>query len=400
MIENLIKKIPIFTGLCDEELQKIVAIGHEKNTQSGRLIFKEGDPGEQLYIIIEGQVRIFHEKDGEETPISTLEKGAFFGEMAIIDGQSRSACAKTLTSCHFFVLEREDFLTLLASSIHISSKMMHGLSSTVRRLSQDFVKTALQKKQVEHQAEIKRHQAISQMVAGVAHEINTPISIAFQGSTFISDALTPDTISELARNEEAKAELVDILNAANLIKNNIIRADKLINSFKNLAVRQVTDTPEQVDMKALVDELLVLFPTQKQGSKLTIEIDNRLEQDNQWLGYPGILIQVLLNLINNAETHAYQEDSPGTVKITLTSNVDKFFLQVQDFGCGISKDNIDQMFTAFYTTRRGQGSTGLGMAIVHNLVTSKLQGSINVSSILGEGTTIIIEFPKSLTGKI
>ena len=396
MLKELIGKIPFFNGLSDGELQKIIAIGEEINVESSQLIFEEGDSGDHLFIIIEGQVRVFHKEDGEETPISTLEKGAFFGEMALIDGRPRSASVKTLTACHFFVLEREYFLKLLASSIHILSRIMQGLSGKVRRLSQDFVDTSLQKQYVVHQAEIKRHQAISQMVAGVAHEINTPISIAYQGATFISDTLTLDTISELAKDEVAKEALIDIFNASKLIINNIIRADKLINSFKNLSVRQSTDAPERVDMKALIEELLALYPTQQQGSKLTIEIDNRLEQDSQWLGYPGVLTQVLLNLINNAQIHAYPEDSPGNVKIILTSNVDNFILQVQDFGCGIRKENIDQIFTAFYTTRRSQGGTGLGMAIVHNLVTSELQGTINLNSKFGHGTTVTVELPKRL----
>ncbi len=188
-------------------------------------------------------------------------------------------------------------------------------------------------------------------------------------------------------------------NASKLITTNILRADKLINSFKNLSVRQITGALEQLDLKELMDELIALYPAQRKGSKLTIEIDNRLEEDRQWIGYPGFLTQILLNLINNAQIHAYRKDSPGTVKIILISKTDNFVIKVQDFGCGISKENLDQVFTAFYTTRRGQGGTGLGMAIVHNLVTSGLQGTIDISSKLGHGTTVTVEFPKRLKVK-
>ncbi len=257
-------------------------------------------------------------------------------------------------------------------------------------------KAILQKKYVESQAEIRRHQAISQMVAGVAHEINTPISIAFQGATFISDALTEKTTSGLAMNDEAKEELNDILDAAELIKTNILRADKLISSFKNLSVGQFIDTLEKVDLQELMGELIALYPAQSKGPKLTIEVDNRLEGDSQWLGYPGLLTQILLNLINNAQIHAYGEGSPGIVKIILTTKMDNLIIQIQDFGCGISQECIEQVFTAFYTTRRGQGGTGLGMAIAHNLVTSELQGSIDLKSTLAEGTTVTIVLPKQL----
>jgi NO-binding membrane sensor protein with MHYT domain/signal transduction histidine kinase len=264
------------------------------------------------------------------------------------------------------------------------------------RLHDKVEKAILQKNYVESQAEIRRYQAISQMVAGVSHEINTPISIAFQGATFISDGLTQMATSGLAMNDEAKEELNDILDASELIKTNILRADKLISSFKNLSVGQFIDTLEQVDLQELMGELIALYPAQSKGPKLTIEVDNRLEGDSQWLGYPGLLTQILLNLINNAQIHAYGEGSPGIVKIILTTKMDDFIIQIQDFGCGISKECIEQVFTAFYTTRRGQGGTGLGMAIVHNLVTSELQGSINLKSTLAEGTTVTLVFPKQL----
>ena len=396
MIEDVVRRISFFEGLEDEEFQKIMGIGQEESMEADQLLFKEGDSGDRMYIIIEGQVLIFHAKGGEGIPLATLEKGAFFGEMALIDGQPRSASVKTLTSCLFFVLEREYFLNLLTSSIPILSKIMQGLSGKIRSLSQDFVVTSLQKQHVEDQAEIKRHQAISQLVAGVAHEINTPISIAFQGATIISDELTMNSISELSRNEKAKEELIDIFKASELIKSNLLRADKLINSFKNLSVRQVIDALEQVDLGELMDELIALYPAQRKSSKLAIELDNHLEEDRLWLGYPGVLTQILLNLINNSQTHAYLENSTGTIKIRLTAKKDTFIIQVQDFGCGISKENLDQVFTAFYTTKRGQGGTGLGMAIVHNLVTSQLQGTIEISSKLGYGTTVIVEIPKQL----
>lgn len=144
-----------------------------------------------------------------------------------------------------------------------------------------------------------------------------------------------------------------------------------------------------------MDELLTLYPAQQKDSKITIETDNSLEEDTKWFGYPGKLTQILLNLINNAQIHAYREDS-GTVKIILTSTEHNFIIKIQDFGCGMSKESLDQVFTAFYTTRRGQGGTGLGMAIVHDLVTSQLQGTIGLKSRIGDGTTVTIEFPKQL----
>lgn len=94
--------------------------------------------------------------------------------------------------------------------------------------------------------------------------------------------------------------------------------------------------------------------------------------------------------------HAYPKDAPGQLNITLTEKIGHYIIAVQDFGCGIRKENLNQVFTAFYTIKRGQGGTGLGMSIMHNIVTSTLQGLIEISSTPGEGTTITISIPKQL----
>lgn len=254
------------------------------------------------------------------------------------------------------LLEKEALIQSHSRVIEQSNRQLARLTKQLEaensRLSTEVEVIMLQKQYADDQAEISRHKAISQMVAGTAHEINTPISIAFQGATFISDALTLDTISELAKNEDAKGELIDVYKASKLIKTSIIQADKLISSFKNLSVRQVTDAPEHTDIKELMDELLTLYPTQQKDSKITIETDNSLEEDTKWFGYPGKLTQILLNLINNAQIHAYREDS-GTVKIILTSTEHNFIIKIQDFGCGMSKESLDQVFPHF--TRLDEG---------------------------------------------
>lgn len=396
MLKEVVKQIPFFSEFDDDELQEVMKIGHEKRVESGQLLFKEGDVGDYLYIILAGKVRVFHSKEEEHITLSTLAKGAFFGEIALLDGQPRSASVSTLAPCHLFCLGRVDFINLLIHSSNMLVDLMRGLSTKIRSLNQDFVITSLQKRHVEDLAAIDRHRAISQMVAGVAHEINTPIGIANQGATFISETLTPATISAVAKDEPAKEILRDVVDAAKLVAANTQRADTLVRSFQNLSVRQVADSLEEVDLGELMNEIIVLYPARAKSSKFTIEVDNRIEGDGRWLGYPGYLTQILLNLINNAEIHAYGKDSlgSGSVQIILTTDMDRYLIKVKDFGCGISEENVQQVFTAFFTTKRGQGGTGLGLAIVHNLVSSALQGTINIDSKLGKGTTITIGFPK------
>ena len=397
--KRIFKQIPFFSEFNDDELQEVMKIGHEKSVESGQLLFKEGDAGDYLYIILEGRVRVFHSKEEEQISLSTLDKGAFFGEIALFDGRPRSASVSTLAPCHLFYLGRVDFINLLTHSNHMLFGFMRGLSTRIRSMNHDFIITSLQKRHVEDLAAIDRHRDISQMVAGVAHEINTPISIANQGAIFISETLTPVTISAVAKDEPAKEILRDVVDAAKLVTANTQRADTLVRSFQNLSVRQVADSLEEVDLGELMNEIIVLYPVRAKNSKFTIEVDNRIEGNGRWLGYPGYLTQILLNLINNAEIHAYSKNSLGSVQIMLTTDMDRYLIKVKDFGCGISEENVRQVFTAFFTTKRGQGGTGLGMAIVHNLVTSALQGTIEIGSKVGKGTIITIRFPKRLKVK-
>lgn len=396
MIKESVKHIPFFSRLNDAELQEIVEAGQERTLASGQLVFEQGDPGDYMYVIIEGRVRIFHKTEEEEITLSTLEKGSFFGEMALIDDGPRSASVQTLVSCELFVLGRAEFLELLGRSAHMIADVMRGLSAKIRVLGQDFVVTSLQKRHIEDQAEIDRHRAISQMVAGVAHEINTPIGIASQGARFISDTLTPALMARLAEDGNALEALNDVVDAAQLVEANIQRADRLIRSFKSLSVRQNSDSLEKVDLRELLDEIVVLYPVQSKSANLTIDINEHLGDDRVWMGYPGYLTQVLLNLIMNAQVHAYPADSGGSVEIVLTENMERYIVEVKDFGCGISEEDLKEVFTAFYTTKRGQGGAGLGMAIVHSLVTNSLQGTIDMDSEVGRGTSVVIRFPKQL----
>jgi signal transduction histidine kinase len=133
-------------------------------------------------------------------------------------------------------------------------------------------------------------------------------------------------------------------------------------------------------------------------AKLNIEIEDRLLPTQEWLGYPGYLTQVLLNLLTNVERYAYDPAVGGQVDIVLTGD-DKaytptFTVTVRDFGRGIPLEEQDKVFEPFYTTGRAKGGTGLGLAIVHNIVTIALKGSIHLQSQPGQGTAFQITFPQ------
>jgi len=252
------------------------------------------------------------------------------------------------------------------------------------------------------QKEIERHRSISGMVTGVAHRLNTPLGIVNSSADLIQMALDAETVSELAegKDEDTEETLNDIVDACQLIQSNIKKASGLIQRFKNLSVEQITDTLETVDLVDKLDEQLKFYKMGVRDSKLDIALESDLAE-RQWQGYPGYLFQIMQNLLSNIDSYAYPNKTGGkvvvTVKSTKVKGVPSFLISVQDFGAGMSEESVSSVFEAFYTTGRGQGGTGLGMAIVHNIVTSALKGSIEVSSQLGQGTTFTLCFPQTLT---
>lgn len=258
------------------------------------------------------------------------------------------------------------------------------------------------KEQLRQKAENERHRSISYMVVGIAHEFNTPLGIINQAATIILDTLSEENLPNLADNKESIEDLVE---AAALIRHSARRASRLVQSFKNLSTHQMSDEQQRVDMRDVVQEAIAMYEYKEKQSNLDIQVqDNLGERERDWVGYPSHLTQVIINLLSNAERCAYPGGAGGRVDLVL-SPIDEtdprcqqpsFELIVRDHGCGIDAEHLDQIFTPFFTIVHSKGGNGLGMAIVYNLVTSALCGTIDVESTLGEGTSVIITTPRTL----
>ncbi len=239
--------------------------------------------------------------------------------------------------------------------------------------------------------------SLGQLVAGVAHEVNTPIGITITGASQLQ-SLIEELSQQHAANTLKKSDfqrfLGDGLEMANLILANSTRAANLVQSFKLVAVDQSSDERRSFFLKEYIEELLrSLHPTYKTRAGLTIVLD--CPADIELDGYPGALSQVLTNLIMNALTHAFAPEQPGLITITaLLLDHETVELSVVDDGNGIPSGVLPKIFDPFFTTRRGSGGSGLGLHIVYNLVTSRLHGSIAVSSIPDKGTSFTLRFPR------
>ena len=239
--------------------------------------------------------------------------------------------------------------------------------------------------------------SLGQLVAGVAHEVNTPIGITITGASQLQ-ALIGELSDRHTANALKKSDfqrfLSDGMEMANLILSNSTRAANLVQSFKLVAVDQSSDERRAFLLRDYIDELLrSLHPTYKTRTALTIDID--CPADLELDGYPGALSQILTNLVMNALVHALDPEQPG--RITIAARVmdgDMVELSIGDDGAGIAPEVLPKVFDPFFTTRRGSGGSGLGLHIVYNLVTGRLHGTIGVESRPGEGTRFTLRFPR------
>jgi len=402
--EIFLATVPLFADLTSDQLQSIVGAGRTRTLEAGQTVFCEGDAPDGLYVVLAGEVRIYKRNDdGTEVDLLTARAGEYFGELALIDSGARSASVASLTPCEFFVLERETFLGLLAKSPRLLAATLSNLSQAVRTTSERVLRETLQQQAIRTEMELARYRSLAEMVAGVAHEINTPLGTVNTAVSIVKRRFTTDLFGPLAGGPKARATLEDIREAIGLIESNIARAHKLIQDFKKLSVGQISDTIEPLDLATVIDEVISLFKISARQAKLSIEVRNSLSEPTEraWLGYRGYLTQVLLNLLSNIERYAYPDGEGGGVEIDIASEHQRkgesFVLTVRDFGRGIAADDLPKIFVPFFTTGRSTGGTGLGMAIVHNIVTTALKGSIELASEPGSGTTVTLRFPRKLS---
>lgn len=242
--------------------------------------------------------------------------------------------------------------------------------------------------------ESEKMAALGALVAGVAHEINTPIgntitvasTLADESAVFVNAAET----GQLKRS--TLNHYLDVVSrCTKLINSNLGRAGDLIQSFKQVAVDQSHRELRTFNLKDYVGEVVTSLEPQARRSGLTLDLAG---DDSIVLTHdPGVFAQVITNLVTNSIKHAYQPGEVGQLQIHLEQQNDQVLLTYRDDGCGISTENLSRVYEPFFTTARNQGGTGLGLNIVYNIVTQSLKGTIKIDSQLGQGTTFIVALP-------
>ena len=235
--------------------------------------------------------------------------------------------------------------------------------------------------------------ALGSLVAGVAHEINTPVGI---GVTAIS-SLLEDTrhMAELYKKEQLnrrdfKEFLQTTNNSARLVQKNLERTAQLIQSFKQVSADQSTEEQREFLFKGYLEDVIrSLYPKFKNRNiQINIDCDEKLKLNS----YPGVFAQILTNLVLNSLTHGFTDEMDGQIDIAVNQKDKNINIEYKDNGKGIPEDILPKIFDPFFTIDQSKG-TGLGLHIVYNIVTQKLNGSLKCNSKLNNGVLFRIIFP-------
>lgn len=236
--------------------------------------------------------------------------------------------------------------------------------------------------------------SLGALVAGISHEINTPLGIGVTSATTLQEEFR--SLRQAFEDNTLKRSTLERfighgLNGCDILVTNLLRAAELIRSFKQVAVDQSSDDWRVINLHDYIDEIIVSLKPRLKSSRVQV-----LNESNGQLvlrTHPGAIYQILSNLLLNALIHAYAPDQPGTIRIRAERVGQDIELDVADDGKGVPTDIQDRIFDPFFTTRRGTGGSGLGLHIVFNLVSGTLAGGIQLVKTASQGATFRIRFP-------
>jgi signal transduction histidine kinase/tetratricopeptide (TPR) repeat protein len=237
--------------------------------------------------------------------------------------------------------------------------------------------------------------ALGSLVAGVAHELNTPIGncLMMAGSLQEQTDQMDQKMQQQSLNlVDMKQYLQDARDSAHLIMRGLTSAADLVNSFKQVAVDRTTAQRRSFDLQQTSHEIVATMMNQIRPRGHTIALD--IPENINMVSYPGPFGQVLANFINNAMLHAFDGKAGGHMVLSARQDVvGRVRVQFADNGVGIGSANLERIFEPFFTTKMGQGGSGLGLSISYNIVTSLLQGKISAESETGKGTVFTLDLP-------
>jgi len=248
------------------------------------------------------------------------------------------------------------------------------------------------------QSELVRQEklaSLGRLVAGVAHEINTPLGICVTATSHLVQELklVKEDLAAGQLDEDGLNGFFDTVDQSlRILTTNTQRAAALVRSFKQVAVDQSSENIRNFNLAKYVAEVLLSLQPKLKGKPVKVEVN--CPADIQLDSFPGAVSQIVTNMVMNSLVHGFDGDQPGTIRITGKLDGDHVLFDYSDDGIGMDTVTLGQLFDPFFTTKRGSGGSGLGAHILYNLVTGPLGGTIKVNSAPGMGLHYQLRFPR------
>ena len=399
----------------DRVVDRLVAISIE-NAGAQRGVFVSVD-GEELRVEAEGvaggDIRRYDSRllngEGEVVPAGPVRTAARTGEPVVLpDALVLPIVRKGETSgvlylenrlvSGAFTPERLALLEVLSGQMAISlenallyAHLEEKVADRTRELSEALANVSAMQNQM---VESEKLAALGGLVAGMAHEINTPVGIAVTAASHLVERtaeLRGAWQSGSMKRSTLDRYIENVKDAGRLILTNLERSNELVQSFKQVAVDQSSETRRSFRVRDYLEDILRSLRPKLKRTPHLVEID--CDPGLVLTSYPGALAQVMTNLVLNSVVHGYAEGVSGRISLSAAAHDGGVRLRYADDGRGIPDELLQHIFEPFFTTRRSAGGSGLGLHIVYNLVTQRLGGTISVDSAAGKGTVFTIDIP-------
>jgi|GEM_PF-3100561 len=295
------------------------------------------------------------------------------------------------------IRKRQAAETALAASRDHLEEEVTARTAELRSTNQSLSETLGRLERTQEQLiESEKMASLGGLVSGVAHEINTPLGVSLTAASHFQEsarelqaAYERDELSE----DRFERFLADAGQTAQIVLANLDRAADLIRSFKQVAVDQSTESARPIELKSYLETSVASLKPELKAGRHRVEID--CPDDIVIETYPGLIAQILSNLVLNSARHGFGTDiSGGEIRIDCAEDGDSVTVSYSDNGKGMAPDVLKNAFEPFFTTARKEGGSGLGLSIVYNLVTHKLQGKLTCESTPGQGVRFVISLPR------
>ncbi len=360
-----------------------------------------GKPLTDLYEVKDGEeeliLRLLGEEKVTDYEVALTDKAQVLRHCSITAVLTRDPSAsgeKIIGSMHDITDRLEAAEKIRRMNVELEKRVeerTRDLYTANKALKESLENLKITQKQL---IESEKMAALGSLVAGVAHEISTPVGIGVTEASFLEDESNKFAeifnAGTLKRSDLEKYFKIATEISSSILKN-LSKAGELITSFKQVAVEQSIEKRRVFPLHDFINEILLSLSSKLKRTHHRIVVD--CAGDLTLDSYPGAFSQVITNLVMNSLLHGFEGIDEGEITFRLAMEEEKVLFLYRDNGLGMEKKHVKKIFEPFFTTKRGSGGTGLGMHIVYNLVTRTLGGTISCTSTPGEYTAFRIELP-------